>query len=56
MSLFVLLSKQSNDPAALAISRAEFRRVSARDALWLTLMGVGLYAVTHAYMLIWTYT
>ncbi|KAG9046648.1 GTPase-activating protein [Tulasnella sp. UAMH 9824] len=47
---------QSNDPAALATSRSEFRRIAARDATWLTVMGVGLYAVIHAYQLIWTYT
>ncbi|KAG8991312.1 GTPase-activating protein, partial [Tulasnella sp. 427] len=50
------MALQSNDPAAIAAARAEFRRVSAKDTLWLTLMGVGLYLVVHAYMLIWTYT
>ncbi|KIO31568.1 hypothetical protein M407DRAFT_219400 [Tulasnella calospora MUT 4182] len=49
-------SLQSNDPTAFAASRSEFRRVARKDAIWLTLMGVGLYVVTHAYMFIWTYT
>ncbi|KAG8924894.1 GTPase-activating protein, partial [Tulasnella sp. 408] len=49
-------SKQTNDPVALAASRSEFRRIAARDATWLTVMGVGLYAVIHAYQYIWTYT
>ncbi|KAG8925777.1 GTPase-activating protein [Tulasnella sp. 417] len=47
---------QSNDPTTLAESRTKFRHIAAQDATWLTLMGVGLYVVTHAYMFIWSYT
>ncbi|KAG8940248.1 GTPase-activating protein [Tulasnella sp. 424] len=47
---------RANDADGLAAARAHFRHAAARDALWLTLMGIGLYAATHTFMLIWTYT
>lgn len=46
----------SPDPAAIAAARTKFRHDASRGALWLTIMGIGLYIVTHIYMLIWTYT
>ncbi|KAG9035874.1 GTPase-activating protein [Tulasnella sp. UAMH 9824] len=46
----------SNDPAAIADARSKFRHDASQGALWLTVMGIGLYVVTHVYMLIWTWT
>ncbi|KAG8983190.1 GTPase-activating protein, partial [Tulasnella sp. 427] len=46
----------SQDASAIAAARDKFRHDASKDALWLTVMGIGLYAVTHTYMLIWTYT
>ncbi|KAG9044875.1 GTPase-activating protein [Tulasnella sp. UAMH 9824] len=46
----------SNDPAAIAEARSKFRHDASRGALWLTVMGIGLYIVTHIFMLTWTYT
>ncbi|KAG9014674.1 GTPase-activating protein [Tulasnella sp. 427] len=47
---------RSNDKESLAAAQARFRHVAAKDAMWLAIMGVGIYAVTHIYMLIWTWT
>ncbi|KAG8904330.1 GTPase-activating protein, partial [Tulasnella sp. 417] len=47
---------RANDAEGLEAAKTHFRHVAAKDALWLTLMGIGIYAVTHAFMFIWTYT
>ncbi|EJU03194.1 multidrug resistance protein 1 [Dacryopinax primogenitus] len=46
----------TGDPALIAPAADNFRHVSAQDALWIVLIGIGMYIVTHAYMWIWTYT
>ncbi|KZT56320.1 P-loop containing nucleoside triphosphate hydrolase protein [Calocera cornea HHB12733] len=43
-------------PAEIESAADDFRHVSAQDALYLVVIGIGMYVVTHLYMLIWTYT
>ncbi|KIO30809.1 hypothetical protein M407DRAFT_68753 [Tulasnella calospora MUT 4182] len=47
---------RANDGEGLEAAKANFRHVAAKDALWLTIIGIGQYLVTHIFMLIWTYT
>ncbi|KAG8914035.1 GTPase-activating protein [Tulasnella sp. 408] len=49
-------AQRANDEEGLEAAKAHFRHVAAKDAMWLTIMGIGLYGVTHIFMLIWTYT
>ncbi|KZP01325.1 P-loop containing nucleoside triphosphate hydrolase protein [Calocera viscosa TUFC12733] len=46
----------SGNLAQLGPAADDFRKVSAQDALYLVVIGIGMYVVTHLYMLIWTYT
>ncbi|KAG8907884.1 GTPase-activating protein [Tulasnella sp. 403] len=41
---------------ALVRAQADFKHVAAQDAGYLVALGAGMYAVTHIYMYIWTYT
>ncbi|KAI0059986.1 P-loop containing nucleoside triphosphate hydrolase protein [Artomyces pyxidatus] len=48
-----------NDPAsidALHASAANFRRIAANDASYLTYIGLGMFACTYIYMNVWVYT
>ncbi|EJU03193.1 multidrug resistance protein 1 [Dacryopinax primogenitus] len=43
-------------PDQIASAATDFRHTAAQDALYLVVIGIGMYVVTHLYMLIWTYT
>ncbi|KAF8335497.1 P-loop containing nucleoside triphosphate hydrolase protein [Cantharellus anzutake] len=54
-----LASSRSNSPDDLKIfheARDQFKHQAAMDALWLALIGVGIFVGTYVYMSIWVYT
>ncbi|KAG8796940.1 GTPase-activating protein, partial [Serendipita sp. 399] len=42
--------------AAVADAADHFRKTAAKDALWLVLIGVGMFVATYTYMVIWVRT
>jgi ATP-binding cassette subfamily B (MDR/TAP) protein 1 len=50
------ISRGQLDPSALGPVADHFKHTAAQNALWLTLIGVGMFAATFAYSYIWVYT
>lgn len=50
------ISRGELDPSVLGPVADDFKREAARNALWLTLIGVGMFVATFAYSYFWVYT
>lgn len=44
------------DPSALGPVADDFKRIAAENALWLTVIGIGMFVATFIYSYFWVYT
>ncbi|KAG9118341.1 GTPase-activating protein, partial [Ceratobasidium sp. 392] len=50
------MATYKNDPAILAAARDKFKHEASKDALYLVIIGIGMFVCTFVYMYFWIYT
>ncbi|KAG8689205.1 GTPase-activating protein [Ceratobasidium sp. 395] len=50
------MATYSNDPARIETAKNVFEKEAAKDALYLVLIGIGMFVCTFVYMYFWIYT
>ncbi|KAG8741686.1 GTPase-activating protein, partial [Ceratobasidium sp. 428] len=50
------MATYSNDPARIEVAKNVFEKEAAKDALYLVIIGIGMFVCTFVYMYFWIYT